>query len=117
MSSTIGGKISKSEKQFSHIVQAELRLTYAVHYKGKEYLAEIDLTRWKITTRHQPEIGFFCWLFGPFKVAKMDRAVYDAFLDQKIEKIFGNIGEALDDRIEKMDRVAPQDVPPADKLN
>lgn len=117
MSSTIGGKISKSEKNFSHIVQAEFRLTYAFHYKGKEYLLELDLTRWKITTRHQPEIGFFCWLFGPFKVAKMDRSVYDAFLDQKIEKIFGNIGEALDDRIEKMAPVAPQDVPPTDQLN
>ena len=117
MSSTIGGKTSKSDKDFSHIVQAELRLTYAVHYKGKEYLAEIDLTRWKITTRHQAEIGFFCWLFGPFKIAKMDRSVYDAFLDQKIEKIFGPLKDTLEDRASRMDPVAPQDVPPTDQLN
>ncbi len=117
MSSTVGGKTSKSEKNFSHIVQAEFRLTYAFHYKGKEYLLELDLTRWKISTRHQEEIGFFCWLLGPLKFAKMDRSVYDNFLDQKIEKIFGNIGEALDDRAKKMDPVAPKDVPPADQLN
>lgn len=117
MSSTTGGKTSKSERQFSHIVQAEFRFTYAVHYNGKEYLAEIDLTRWKLETRHQEEIGFFCWLFGPFKIAKMDRSIYDKYLDERIDKIFGPIKDVLEDRIERMDPVAPQDVPPSDQLN
>jgi hypothetical protein len=117
MSSTIGGKTSKSERKVSHTVQLELRLTYAVHLFGREYLAEIDLTRWKLTTRHQEELGFYAWLIGPLKFATMNRAVYDKFIDEKFNSLFGSLQEGIEDKLSRMDPVAPHDVPPADQLN
>lgn len=115
MSLTTGGQTNKSN--FSHILQAELRITYAFHLRGKEYLLEVDLARWGIGTKHEEKYGFKCWRVGPFKFATMNRDTYDQFLAEKILDVLGPLEETLGEKGKRMAPVSPTDVPPKDALN
>lgn len=115
MSLTTGGQTNKSE--FSHILQAELRITYAFHIKGKEYLLEVDLTSWKVGTKHEEKYGFKCWRVGPFKFATMNRDTYDQFLAEKILDVLGPLEGTLVEKGKRMAPVSPTDIPPKDALN
>lgn len=115
MSSTTGGKIKKSE--FSHILQADLRITYAFHLKGVEYLFEVNLMKWGFGRRAEDYCGFVSYKLGPFKFARMDRDKYDAYVHTQLLDVLGPLGDSLEEKHEKMSHVSPQDVPPSSQLN
>jgi len=116
MSSKTGGKTKKSDN-FSQVLQADLRIAYAVRIKSMEYMVEIDLSNWGFGRRNEEEIGFYSLRLGPVRVAYMNRDTYDEFLAVKIEDVLAPLGQVLNDRKSRADRVAPQDVPPKDALN
>lgn len=116
MSSKTGGKTKKSEG-FSHVVKWDIKIAYAFHLRGLEYMAEIDLKNWGFGKRAEEEIGFVSFKFGPFRVARMDRAKYDKFIEDSLLDVLTPLKDGLQDRVERMAPVSPTEVPPPGELN
>lgn len=115
MSSKTGGKTKKND--FSHVLKVELKIAYAFHFRGTEYMAEIDLKRWGFGKRTEEEIGFVSYKLGPFRVATMSRDKYDKFIEDNLLDVLGPLEESLSDKVERMAPVSPTEVPPRSELN
>lgn len=116
MSLTTGGQTNKSSK-FSHLLQVDLRIAYAFHISGNEYLIELDLVKWRLGPKHEEKYGFKCWRLGPLKFATMNRDAYDTFVAEKILDVLSPLKDNLEEKGKKMAPVSPTEVPPKDALN